>query len=121
MAASPPPPSPGPDAVESPTESFALSADLAAATPSGRFTFVRPHAQGGLGRVSVFFDHQLQRPVALKEIRPEQGARPEVLARFRNEAEVTGQLEHPGVVPVYALESNAAGQPCYAMRLVQGQ
>src|SRR5262249_9252227 len=41
--------------------------------------------------------------------------------RFLLEAEITGRLEHPGVVPVYGLGSDAEGRPFYAMRLVQGE
>ncbi len=88
---------------------------------SGRFTPLRKHAQGGLGTVSVAFDETLRRQVALKAIRPDRRGNAAVRRRFLAEAEITGQLEHPGVVPVYALEEDAAGQPYYAMRFVQGQ
>src|SRR5262249_37783994 len=57
----------------------------------------------------------------LKEIRPERADEPQVRERFLAEAEITGQLEHPGVVPVYALEQDAAGRPAYAMRFIQGR
>src|SRR5262249_29410161 len=40
---------------------------------------------------------------------------------FLREAEITGQLEHPGVVPVYGLGQAADGSPCYAMRLIRGE
>jgi tetratricopeptide (TPR) repeat protein len=94
--------------------------DDGGAEPDGRFTVVRGHAQGGLGRVRVALDRQLKREVALKDIRPDRQAGG-TAARFRNEAEITGQLEHPGVVPVYALEDDADGKPYYAMRFVQGR
>src|SRR5262249_24615729 len=42
-------------------------------------------------------------------------------ARFVREAEITGALEHPGVIPVYALGSHPDGRPYYAMRLVRGE
>jgi hypothetical protein len=86
-----------------------------------RFTVVRSHAQGGLGRVRVAFDRQLRREVALKDMRPDRPSSAGASARFQNEAEITGQLEHPGVVPVYALEADAAGRPYYVMRFVQGR
>src|SRR5260370_28463527 len=41
--------------------------------------------------------------------------------RFRLEAEITGRLEHPGVVPVHGLMQDGDGQPCYAMRFIQGE
>jgi formylglycine-generating enzyme required for sulfatase activity/tRNA A-37 threonylcarbamoyl transferase component Bud32 len=93
----------------------------AAAGRRGRFTLLRPHAQGGLGTVSLAFDETLRRQVALKEIRPDRRGNARVRQRFLAEAEITGQLEHPGVVPVHALEEGADGQPYYAMRFIQGR
>ncbi len=94
----------------------------AAALPAGeRFRVLRPHASGGLGRVSVALDGQLKREVALKEIRDEYASDGAARARFLAEAEITGQLEHPGIVPVYALEAGEGGRPVYAMRFIQGR
>jgi WD40 repeat protein/tetratricopeptide (TPR) repeat protein/tRNA A-37 threonylcarbamoyl transferase component Bud32 len=87
----------------------------------GRFTVLRPHARGGLGQVSLARDEDLNREVALKEIRPEHYDNPAARERFVNEAAITGQLEHPGVVPVYALGRDADGRPYYAMRFVHGR
>jgi serine/threonine-protein kinase len=88
--------------------------------PHARFRILRPHAKGGLGEVFVARDQELNREVALKEILAAQAAQPESRARFLLEAEVTGALEHPGVVPVYGLGAYADGRPFYAMRFVQG-
>ncbi len=66
-------------------------------------------------------DRELNREVALKEIRPEHADNRESRARFIVEAEITGRLEHPGVVPVYGLGQDAHGRPFYAMRLVKGE
>jgi WD40 repeat protein len=85
-----------------------------------RFTILRLHACGGLGQVSVARDEELHRAVALKEIRPDREDN-RSRQRFLAEAEITGQLEHPGVVPVYALGKNDQGRPYYAMRFVHGQ
>src|SRR5262249_58793055 len=41
--------------------------------------------------------------------------------RFVREAQVTGGLEHPGIVPVYALGSDFQGRPYYAMRFIRGE
>src|SRR5439155_9334877 len=46
---------------------------------------------------------------------------PESRRRFRQEAGITARLEHPGVVPVYGLVQDDSGQPCYAMRFIQGE
>src|SRR5262249_27196013 len=86
----------------------------------GRFTSLRQHAQGGLGIVFLAFDETLRRQVALKEIRPDRRGNVHLRQRFLTEAEITGQLEHPGIVPVYALEEDDEGQPYYAMRFLQG-
>jgi serine/threonine-protein kinase len=58
--------------------------------------------------------------VALKEIQLHHAHDPESRARFLLEAEVTGGLEHPGVVPVYGLGTHGDGRPYYAMRFVKG-
>ncbi len=94
---------------------------LGKTTSSGtRFRVLRPHAQGGIGKVSVAFDAELQREVALKQIKPERADDADSRARFLLEAEVTGRLEHPGIVPVYGLGRDDQGRPFYAMRFVRG-
>ncbi len=85
-----------------------------------RFRIVRPHAEGGLGRVYVARDTELGRDVALKEIKPQYADELQSRGRFVLEAEITGGLEHPGIVPVYGLGAYADGRPFYAMRFIQG-
>src|SRR5262249_51476070 len=58
--------------------------------------------------------------VALKEIQDRHAHDPASRSRFLLEAEVTGGLEHPGVVPVYGLGAYADGRPFYAMRFIKG-
>jgi eukaryotic-like serine/threonine-protein kinase len=86
-----------------------------------RFRILRPHAQGGLGRVLVAQDAELNREVALKEIRPEYADNLESRVRFTQEAEITGSLEHPGIVPIYSLGTYPDGSPFYAMRFIRGK
>lgn len=84
-----------------------------------RYTRIRLHATGGIGRVWLARDSTLGRQVALKELRPERAA---FGARFLQEAQVTGQLEHPGIIPVYELVRTRDGeQPFYTMRFVKGR
>jgi tetratricopeptide (TPR) repeat protein/tRNA A-37 threonylcarbamoyl transferase component Bud32 len=90
------------------------------ATAGGRFRVLRPHARGGLGVVSVALDEELHREVALKQILERQADNPTSRRRFLLEAEITGGLEHPGIVPVYGLGADADGRPYYAMRFIQG-
>ncbi len=85
-----------------------------------RFRILRPHARGGLGQVSVARDEELQREVALKEIQERHADEPDSRNRFLLEAEITGGLEHPGIVPVYGLGQYADGRPYYAMRFIRG-
>jgi WD40 repeat protein/serine/threonine protein kinase len=86
-----------------------------------RFQVLRTYAEGGVGLVSVALDTELHREVALKGIRPELADDPRNRARFLQEAEITGRLEHPGVVPIYGLGADVMGRPFYAMRLVHGE
>ena len=85
-----------------------------------RFRVLRPHARGGLGAVFVALDTELNREVALKQILDQHADDPTSRQRFLLEAEVTGGLEHPGIVPVYGLGTYADGRPYYAMRFIRG-
>ncbi|HEV3080915.1 MAG TPA: protein kinase [Gemmataceae bacterium] len=87
-----------------------------------RYSLTRLHAEGGLGRVYIARDNDLGRDVALKEMKPDQACQAEAGRRFLKEAQVTGQLEHPNIVPVYELGRRPGDdQPFYCMRLVRGQ
>jgi serine/threonine-protein kinase len=91
-----------------------------ASAPAVRYRVLRPHAKGGLGEVFVAEDRELHREVALKEIQARHADDPVSRRRFLLEAEVTGNLEHPGIVPVYGLGVYPDGRPFYAMRLIKG-
>ncbi|HEV3078901.1 MAG TPA: serine/threonine-protein kinase, partial [Gemmataceae bacterium] len=85
-----------------------------------RFVILRPHARGGLGEVFVALDEELKREVALKAISERNCHDTVSRARFVQEAEITGRLEHPGIVPVYGFGEHEDGRPYYAMRFVKG-
>jgi tRNA A-37 threonylcarbamoyl transferase component Bud32 len=87
----------------------------------GRYQVLRPYAKGGLGEVFVAEDLEVHREVALKVIQGAYADDAVSRGRFLLEAEVTGRLEHPGVVPVHGLGTDAQGRPFYAMRLVHGE
>jgi serine/threonine-protein kinase len=87
----------------------------------GRFRVLRPYARGGLGAVFVALDGELNREVALKRILEHHADDPTSRTRFLLEAEITGGLEHPGIVPVYGLGMHADGRPYYAMRFIRGE
>jgi eukaryotic-like serine/threonine-protein kinase len=87
-----------------------------------RFRILHPFdAKGNLGELFVAHDLELHREVLLKQVKETHADQGEVRARFLVEAEITGKLEHPGIVPVYGLGTYANGRPFYAMRRIQGQ
>src|SRR5262249_35739380 len=77
--------------------------------------------EGGMGLVWEARDSEVGRQVALKQLRPQHEGDFALRERFLAEARVTGQLEHPGVVPVYRVLERPDGSPVYSMRLVRGQ
>ncbi len=85
-----------------------------------RFQILHPLSKGGMGVVSVAHDTELNRAVALKEIREASADNEAYRARFLAEAEITGKLEHPGIIPIYGLGTYDDGRPFYAMRLIRG-
>jgi eukaryotic-like serine/threonine-protein kinase len=108
-----------PDGPTDPSDSTTLS--VGGSTSTGqRFRILRPHASGGLGEVYVARDEELHREVALKQIKGGYADHPDSRSRFLLEAEVTGGLEHPGIVPVYGLGHYPDGRPFYAMRFIRG-
>jgi eukaryotic-like serine/threonine-protein kinase len=97
------------------------SLSVGSATSDGqRFRILRPHARGGLGAVFVALDSELDREVALKQILDDRADDPTSQIRFLREAQITGGLEHPGIVPVYGLGAYGDGRPYYAMRFIRG-
>jgi eukaryotic-like serine/threonine-protein kinase len=99
-----------------------MNYSVGAVTSDGRrFQILRPHAKGGLGAVFIARDSELDREVALKQILDDRADDPNSRIRFLVEAQITGSLEHPGIVPVYGLGSYGDGRPYYAMRFVRGE
>jgi len=86
-----------------------------------RYSSRKLHAVGGIGRVWLARDTHLGRDIALKELKPEQQNNRAAKARFLREARITGQLEHPGIVPVYELADHDGDHPFYTMRFVKGR
>ncbi len=102
------------------TQDSLLTATVVAQGPQ-RYTLEQLHATGGLGRIWLARDSELGRNVALKELRPEQASNAVLRRRFLKEAQITGQLEHPGIVPVYELSRWDDDQhPFYTMRFIKG-
>jgi serine/threonine-protein kinase len=78
-------------------------------------------ARGGMGVVYRARDPALGREVALKLLREDLAADDGAVRRFLEEARIGGRLQHPGVVPVYALGRTATGRPWFTMKLIEGR
>lgn len=90
-----------------------------------RYEIRRELGSGGFGTVHLAYDHVLRREVALKEVRRDlssgTGKHADLGARLLREVQITGQLEHPGIVPIYDLSESSADDAFYTMRVVRGQ
>ncbi len=91
-------------------------------TSLGHYTLIRKLGQGGIGTVWLARDENIKRYVALKEVSLGADSAGHTMARFRREAEITGRLEHPSIVPVYHFgEDQHTGRAFYAMRFLGKQ
>src|SRR5262249_51199036 len=89
-----------------------------ASQEAGRFELVAELARGGMGRIMEAWDPRHERKVAIKLLlqRSDEAAK-----RFAREARITGRLQHPAIVPLYEAGRTPAGEPFYAMKLVDGR
>ena len=78
-------------------------------------------ARGGMGAVLKGRDVDLGRDLAVKVLLERHRDKPELVRRFVEEAQIGGQLQHPGIVPVYELGALADRRPYFAMKLVKGR
>ncbi|MEM9378625.1 MAG: tetratricopeptide repeat protein [Planctomycetota bacterium] len=99
-------------------------------TDGTRYSVDDEIARGGMGAILRVWDGDLRRHLAMKVAvepgrsgsgTPASELDPHMLARFLEEAQVTGQLEHPGIVPVHELGIDGSGQVYFTMRLVRGR
>ncbi|MFT5284862.1 MAG: sulfatase activating formylglycine-generating enzyme [Planctomycetota bacterium] len=93
-----------------------------------RYSIEGEVGHGGMGVVMRTWDAQLQRSIAMKLLRNSEGAGsgtskldPRRVRRFLEEGQITGQLDHPGVVPVHELGLDKEGRLFFTMRLVRGR
>lgn len=78
-------------------------------------------ARGGMGVVLRAYDRNLRRAVAVKVLKTGSEERPDIVRRFLQEAQIGGQLQHPGIAPVYEIGRLPNGRPFIAMKLVKGK
>ena len=91
--------------------------------PQGRqkYQLAGEIARGGMGVILRGFDSDLGRDVAFKVLDSELAKNAAVVQRFVEEAQIGGQLQHPGIVPVYELGLMADQAPFFTMKLVKGR
>lgn len=93
----------------------------------GRYSLGEECGRGGQARVLLAMDEHMGRQVAWKQLLPSPGATgapthgSTSIARFLREARITGQLEHPNIVPVHELGRRDDGSLYYTMRVVRGE
>ncbi|MDP6361552.1 MAG: protein kinase, partial [Planctomycetota bacterium] len=87
----------------------------------GRFQLTGELGAGGMGRVLEARDPELRRSVAVKVVIDPKKVTEAQLARFVAEAQITSQLEHPNIVPVYDMGVSEDGQLYFVMKKVEGR
>jgi serine/threonine protein kinase len=87
---------------------------------SQRFQYLGKLAAGAMGEILIVRDRELQRKVALKRMHGAIAKRAKLARRFLNEAQITAQLDHPNIVPVYTLDSSKDKPLSYTMKLIRG-
>jgi len=104
--------------------------DSLSTPPPGRYQLEGEVARGGMGAILRVWDGDLRRHLAMKVALPNAATPTAIaahaseaarLARFLEEARVTSQLDHPGIVPVHELGLDAAGRHYFTMKLVEGR
>jgi len=86
-----------------------------------RYEDINRIGMGGMGEVRRVWDMTMNRSLAMKILRKDLLDRPDLFARFREEAEATAQLEHPGVVPIHDLGKLPDGRLFFTMKEVRGR
>ena len=114
----------------SPVVSTEFTADPSVDGGAGGHNFAFPQHQGvqilgtvgrgGMGEILLARQPDLHRVVALKAITAAAARKPVLMRRFFNEAQITAQLDHPNIVPIYALETSASETPAFSMKLIRG-
>ena len=88
---------------------------------NGRYELKDEIARGGMGVIVHSRDKELQRDLAIKFLRKSKSQQPGASLRFVEEAQIAGQLQHPGIVPIYDVGKLEDGRPFFSMKLVKGQ
>jgi serine/threonine-protein kinase len=87
----------------------------------GRYQLGNEIARGGMGVIVEALDKELGRELAIKILLDEHKSNPQIVQRFLDEAQIGGQLQHPGIAPVYEVGQLPDQRPFISMKLVKGQ
>jgi pSer/pThr/pTyr-binding forkhead associated (FHA) protein/anti-anti-sigma regulatory factor len=98
-----------------------LDRDPLIGTTVAGYRILRPLGEGGMGVVYLAEDERLQRPAALKFLRPELVLDESAKTRFIREARAGAALDHPNICPLYGIEETADGGLFLAMRFYDGE
>ena len=90
-------------------------------TLSDRYKIIQPIGRGGVGEVYEGRQLALDRPVAIKVLRPELTRNAKAVARFEREARTTCRLHHPNVVTVFDVGTSSDGRRFLIMELLEGK
>jgi serine/threonine-protein kinase len=90
-----------------------------ARTLEGRYEIIRLLGRGGMAVVFLAEDRALERQVAIKVLPPEMSHDPKLIPRFQQEAKTAAKLDHPNIIPIYRVESEA-GLDYFVMKYVTG-
>lgn len=107
--------------LESPLVTPRVERPLVPASCEGRLELLGEIAHGGMGAILKGHDASLGRDLAVKVLLDKHMDRPELILRFVEEAQIAGQLQHPGIVPVYELGTFTDRRPFFSMKLVKGR
>ena len=97
------------------------SSELPKNEPDGRYKLLGEIARGGMGAIIKGHDTDLGRDLAVKVLLEEHRDKPTVIQRFVEEAQIGGQLQHPGIAPVYELGQFRDQRPFFTMKLIKGK
>jgi tetratricopeptide (TPR) repeat protein len=100
---------------------FPKSSAMPLSDPTGRLQLLGEIARGGMGAILKGRDVDLGRDIAVKVLLETRQGKTELARRFIEEAQIAGQLQHPGVTPVYELGVLPDKRPYFTMKLVKGQ
>ena len=105
---------------KAPARSFGVPTLPEGTVLGGRYEIEQPLGEGGMGAVYKAKDLELERPVALKVIRPELAGNPDILQRFKQEILLASRVTHQNVIRIYDL-GEAGGVKFITMEYLEGE